>query len=216
MYLLKKSLTTLVSAMISMTFVSSAQAATAITCKAPKKVMATVGYEVNCTSKIDFDGANAQLQYEDGSGGWADANQGDGVWSGTGITFNRIYSKPKTDVISFFRVVTDPIDGGSKKIFSNSFEVRVVPFKKTVQKAPAVAPKSNSTPRSVRIPNFLGMPVEWIQMNPNAYPGVKYMIIGSSCAVSDVMSGAAVITSQDISPMQTRPYNALVILGTNC
>jgi hypothetical protein len=216
MYLLKKSLTILISAMMSMTFVSSAQAATTIVCKAPKKVMATVGYEVNCTSKVDFDGATAQLQYEDGSGGWADANQGEGVWSGTGITFNRIYSKPKTDTISFFRVVTDPIDGGSKKIPSNSFEVRVVPFKKTVQKAPAVAPKSNSTPQSVRIPNFMGMPVQWIRMNPNAYPGVKYMITGSSCAISDVMSGAAVITSQNISPMQIRPYNALVILGTNC
>jgi hypothetical protein len=216
MYLLKKSLTILISAMMSMTFVSSAQAATTIVCKAPKKVMATVGYEVNCTSKVDFDGATAQLQYEDGSGGWADANQGEGIWSGTGITFNRIYSKPKTDTISFFRVVTDPIDGGSKKIPSNSFEVRVVPFKKTVQKAPAVAPKSNSTPQSVRIPNFMGMPVQWIRMNPNAYPGVKYMITGSSCAISDVMSGAAVITSQNISPMQIRPYNALVILGTNC
>jgi hypothetical protein len=216
MYLLKKSLTILISAMMSMTFVSSAQAATTIVCKAPKKVMATVGYEVNCTSKVDFDGATAQLQYEDGSGGWADANQGEGIWSGTGITFNRVYSKPKTDTITFFRVVTDPIDGGSKKIPSNSFEVRVVPFKKTVQKAPAVAPKSNSTPQSVRIPNFMGMPVQWIRMNPNAYPGVKYMITGSSCAISDVMSGAAVITSQNISPMQIRPYNALVILGTNC
>jgi hypothetical protein len=216
MYLLKKSLTILISAMMSMTFVSSAQAATTIVCKAPKKVMATVGYEVNCTSKVDFDGATAQLQYEDGSGGWADANQGEGIWSGTGITFNRVYSKPKTDTITFFRVVTDPINGGSKKIFSNSFEVRVVPFKKTVQKAPAVAPQNNSTPQSVRIPNFLGMSVEWIQMNRNAYPGVKYMITGSSCAVSDVLSGAAVIDSQNPGPMQIRPYNTLVILGTNC
>ena len=207
---------TLISALILSSNLSSAQAATTIVCKAPKKVMATVGYEVNCTSKVDFEGANAQLQYEDGSEGWANANQGEEVWSSTGITFNRIYSKPKTDVISFFRVVTDPIDGGSKKIFSNSFEVRVVPFKKTVQKAPAVAPKSNSTPRSVRIPNFLGMPVEWIQMNRNAYPGVKYMITGSSCAVSDVLSGAAVIDSQNPGPMQIRPYNTLVILGTNC
>jgi hypothetical protein len=207
---------TLISALILSSNLSSAQAATTIVCKAPKKVMATVGYEVNCTSKVDFDGATAQLQYEDGSGGWADANQGEGIWSGTGITFNRVYSKPKTDTITFFRVVTDPINGGSKKIFSNSFEVRVVPFKKTVQKTPAVAPRVNSTPRSVRIPNFMGMPVQWIRMNPNAYPGVKYMITGSSCALSDVMSGAAVIASQNPGPMQIRPYNALVILGTNC
>ncbi|CAB4332355.1 unannotated protein [freshwater metagenome] len=216
MHLVKKSQAILISAMISTAFIPSAQAAPSIICKAPKKVMATVGYEVNCTSKVDIDGANAQLQYEDGSGGWANANQGEEVWSGTGITFNRIYSKPKTDAISFFRVVTDPIDGGSKKIFSNSFEVRVVPFKKAVQKAPAVAPKNNSTPQSVRIPNFLGMSVEWIQMNRNAYPGVKYMITGSSCAVSDVLSGAAVIDSQNPGPMQIRPYNTLVILGTNC
>ena len=216
MYLLKKSLTILISAMMSMTFVSSAQAATTIVCKAPKKVMATVGYEVNCTSKVDFDGATAQLQYEDGPGGWADANQGEGVWSGTGITFNRIYSKPKTEGTTFFRVVTDPVDGSSKKLTSNSFQITVVPFKKTTPKVSTTTPRINSNPRSVRIPNFMGMPVQWIRMNPNAYPGVKYMITGSSCAISDVMSGAAVITSQNISPMQIRPYNALVILGTNC
>jgi hypothetical protein len=207
---------TLISALILSSNLSSAEATSAISCKAPKKVMATVSFDINCTSKIDIDGANAELQYENGLEGWTGVSAGTDTWAGTGITFNRIYSKPKTEGTTFFRVVTDSVDGSSKKLTSNSFQITVVPFKKTVQKTPAVAPRVNSTPRSVRIPNFMGMPVQWIRMNPNAYPGVKYMITGSSCALSDVMSGAAVIASQNPGPMQIRPYNALVILGTNC
>ena len=205
----------LISVLILSSNLSSAEANSVISCKVPKKVMATVGFEINCTSSIDIDGANAELQYENGSEGWTSSSSSTDTWVGTGVTFNRIYSKPKTTGTTFFRVVTEPVDG-SRKLTSNSFQITVVPLKKTVQKAPAVTPKNSSTPRSVRIPNFMGMPVQWIRMNPNAYPGIKYMITGSSCALSDVMSGAAVITSQSISPMQTRPYNALVILGTNC
>jgi hypothetical protein len=212
----KRIATTLISALILSSNLSAADATSAITCKAPKKVMATVGFDINCTSSMDIDGANAELQYENGSEGWTSASAGTDTWSGTGITFNRIYSKPKTEGTTFFRVVTDPIDGSSKKLTSNSFQITVVPFKKTTPKVSTTTPRVNSNPKSVRIPNFMGMPVQWIRMNPNAYPGVKYMITGSSCALSDVMSGAAVIVSQNPGPMQIRPYNALVILGTNC
>ena len=75
----------------------------------------------------------------------------------------------------------------------------------------------NSQPNSVTIPNYVGMTVNWVKTHPNAYPGIHPMITTlSSCSISDLLSGDAIVIAQNPSPMQKRKPNVIVQLKTNC
>ena len=82
--------------------------------------------------------------------------------------------------------------------------------------ASSAATKSSSKPKIVTVPNFIGLTVKWLQSHRNAYPGIHFMITGSSCSISDVLSGAAIIVFQNPAANSARPNSAQVILKTNC
>jgi hypothetical protein len=75
---------------------------------------------------------------------------------------------------------------------------------------------STGTRPMVQIPNMIGVPVKWVRRHSNYFRGIHLIITGSSCSVSDTLSGAAVVVDQNPQPFQRRPYNAIVVLRTNC
>ena len=189
----------------------------AVNCISPRQVMATVGYKITCTASFDIDGTLAHLQFQNNDGSWKDANDGKKNWSGSELIFNRIYSNPKTDAYTIFRVLTDAQAGVNKSTISNTFETFVKPFNATKAKPTVKASQSSkSTTKFVTIPNFVGLEVQWLQTHRNAFPGVYFFFDGSSCAVSDVFSGAAIVVSQNPGAMEKRGFNSPVTLRTNC
>jgi len=187
-----------------------------ITCSSPKRVTASVGYKITCTSNVDLTGSKARLQLENVSEGWQEVADGKKTWEGSELYFNRIYKDPKTDTVAFFRVFTEAQPGVNKATASNSFETWVDPYKEPKKPKATSSVTSKSTQKWVTIPNFIGMEVQWLQTHRNSFPGIYFFLNGSSCSVSNTLSGNAVVISQNPAPMQKRAYNSPVQLGTNC
>ena len=185
-----------------------------ITCSSPKRVTASVGYKITCTSNVDLTGSKARLQWENES--WQEAADGKKTWEGSELYFNRIYKDPKTNTVAFFRVFTEAQPGVNKATASNSFETWVDPYKEPKKPEATSSVTSKSTQKWVTIPNFIGMEVQWLQTHRNSFPGIYFFLNGSSCSVSNTLSGTAVVISQNPAPMQKRVYNSPVQLGTNC
>lgn len=201
--------------LITSTFSPATAASSFVTCSAPKRIMATVGFEITCEAANDIDGAVAHLQYFDGAT-WKSAAQGDSNWQSSTLSYNRIYKDPKSSGVTSFRVVTDALEGVHKSSISNQFDIEVYVYKAPKKKSSTTQSQTRTNPRMVTIPNIIGMPVQWVRTHQNSYPGIHLMITGSSCAISDVLSGDAVIVGQNPAPMQSRPFNTIVILRTNC
>ena len=197
-----------------------------IKCASPSKVTATELYGVNCASNVQIDGVKAHLQWVSGDGAtnksnWQDAAEGTYAWIGNLLVFNRIYKDPKASGIFSFRLVTDFKSQLFSKTYSNIWVIQVEPLSGVTSTVSTTSKSSTSAtttskPRFVTVPNFVGLPVKWLQTHHNAFPGIRFSITGSSCSISDLLSGNAMIISQYPEATLKRPYNTFVTLKTNC
>ena len=90
---------------------------------------------------------------------------------------------------------------------------------KWVVRFPSESAQNTKTQQSRKrfvIPNFVGLQVQYLRTHRNNFPGVQFFITGSSCAVSDLLSGDAQIIGQSRSPGTSGMGTGIVTLYTNC
>jgi len=186
---------------------------------------------VYCKSKQEVPKVPVELQYLT-SGAWKTFSKNN-FYSGTGATYPLTF---KAEGTTQFRVISS---GLMKQESPYRINPQVKPFVSNVllietkklsnsTSSSSSAGKNSSTSKSsnrntssnssktVVVPNFVGMSVELLQKNRFKFPGITIFIAGSSCKISDVLSGTAIIVSQSVEPLAVRRSPAFVTVRTNC
>ena len=209
-------------------------------------VYTTHNYYIACEVNRKMYFAEAHLQYKDKNiwkevssiPGWKD--QGTALWSDVGqdFDFSKIFWAFKFSKVTArsvtYRVVTDKqvtstgetlgdTYNVNRTLISNEFTIKYREFDSSQLASKSKTSSTTGSPsktainsKTITIPNFVKVSVQWIKTNSNKYPGVKISFVGSSCSVSDLLSGDAIVVKQSPLPFQTRPYNTSVTLYTNC